>query len=92
MITTVTLNAALDKEYRLKTLQPGTVMRVAGCEVTAGGKGLNVARVASALGHPVCASGFLGGHTGAQIEENYAGPRYSLASFPWRAKAAPASM
>lgn len=69
MITTVTLNAALDKEYRLKTLQPGTVMRVAGCEATAGGKGLNVARVASALGHPVCASGFLGGHTGAQIEE-----------------------
>lgn len=69
MITTVTLNAALDKEYRLQTLQPGTVMRVAACEATAGGKGLNVARVASAMGEPVCASGFLGGHTGAQIEE-----------------------
>ena len=69
MIATVTLNAALDKEYRLEKMQAGTVMRVTSCQATAGGKGLNVARVAAALGAQVTATGFLGGHTGAQIEE-----------------------
>lgn len=68
MITTITLNAALDIEYRLGELRPGTVMRVKSCRATAGGKGLNVARVAAALGESVCASGFLGGHTGARVE------------------------
>ena len=47
MITTVTLNASIDKAYYMdKNIENGTVMRVASCNNTAGGKGLNVARVA----------------------------------------------
>lgn len=70
MITTVTLNASIDKAYYLKNeLKDGEVMRVAECINTAGGKGLNVARVAKLLGEDVSATGFVGGHTGAYLEE-----------------------
>ena len=42
MITTVTLNASVDKAYSISsTLEVGTVMRVATCSDSAGGKGLN---------------------------------------------------
>lgn len=67
MITTVTLNAAVDKTYRVETMQPNTVMRVRECVATAGGKGLNVAKVAAALGGRVNATGFLGGYTGGYL-------------------------
>ena len=46
MITTVTLNASIDKAYHMeKAIENGTVMRVAVCRNTAGGKGLNVEKV-----------------------------------------------
>ena len=46
MITTVTLNASIDKAYDMANIvQIGSVMRVKDCRNTAGGKGLNVARV-----------------------------------------------
>lgn len=73
MILTVTLNAAVDKTYRVESLRPGSVMRVRAMTATAGGKGLNVARVASILGEEVCAAGFLGGHSGQYVEELLAG-------------------
>ena len=45
MITTVTMNASLDKAYFMKeAIENGTVMRVGSCRTSAGGKGLNVAR------------------------------------------------
>ena len=69
MITTVTLNAAVDKLYLVDELQAGGVTRVKECSATAGGKGLNVARVASILGENVLASGFVGGHSGRYVEE-----------------------
>ncbi|WP_195984492.1 1-phosphofructokinase [Clostridium sp. D33t1_170424_F3] len=69
MITTITLNAAIDKLYRLETFQPGKVNRVASCAATAGGKGLNVSRAAAFLGEPVLATGFCGGHSGAYLKE-----------------------
>lgn len=44
MITTVTLNVAIDKAYVIDALNKGEVMRVQKCSNTAGGKGLNVAK------------------------------------------------
>ena len=39
MILTVTMNASLDKTYRVARLDTGTVMRVREVSDTAGGKG-----------------------------------------------------
>ncbi|WP_067489182.1 1-phosphofructokinase family hexose kinase [Actinomadura hibisca] len=67
MILTVTLNAALDVTYETDAVIWGGSNRVAAVRERAGGKGVNVARVAAALGAPVLATGLLGGDTGAQI-------------------------
>lgn len=65
MITTVTLNASIDKAYQIKGfLNSGTVMRVSGCRNSAGGKGLNAARVIHLCGVPVKATGIVGGFNG----------------------------
>ncbi len=70
MIVTLTLNAAIDKAYRISgTLEPGTVMRVLSCNNTAGGKGFNVARVAKCCGEKVIPFGLVGGNTGALLEQ-----------------------
>lgn len=69
MILTVTANAAIDKRYVVDGFETGGVNRVKSCDASAGGKGLNVARVASILGEPVTATGFLGGHAGKFISE-----------------------
>ncbi|MDR3552587.1 MAG: 1-phosphofructokinase [Clostridia bacterium] len=69
MILTVTLNVAIDKAYRVDALRPGEVMRVRECSYTAGGKGLNVSKVAKIAGADVVATGFVGGHAGAFVEE-----------------------
>ena len=68
MILTVTLNPAIDKLYVLDRLCPHEVMRVREVNNTAGGKGLNVSRVAALAGEQVMAMGFVGGHTGALFE------------------------
>lgn len=69
MITTVTLNVAVDKAYVIGEFCQGEVMRVQKCTNTAGGKGLNVAKVAKLCGEEVLATGFVGGHAGAYIEQ-----------------------
>ena len=69
MITTITLNVAIDKAYQVDFFQTGEVNRVKKCTNTAGGKGLNVAKVAKISGEEVAASGFLGGHAGAYVED-----------------------
>ena len=69
MILTVTLNAAIDKRYVVDNFKLGSVNRVKECFYSAGGKGLNVARVASIAGEEVMATGFVGGHAGNFIEE-----------------------
>ena len=69
MITTVTLNAAIDKLYLVDQFETGKVTRVKECNATAGGKGLNVSRVATILGEKVTATGFIGGHSGQFVEE-----------------------
>lgn len=67
MITTVTLNTAVDKLYLVENVAPSTVMRVKEVCNTAGGKGLNVSKVAALAGEDVCATGFLGGFNGEYV-------------------------
>ena len=70
MITTVTLNAAIDKAYYMeREIVGGTVMRVKKVQNTAGGKGLNVARVVELCGEEVLATGIVGGFNGQYLEQ-----------------------
>ncbi|MEU3983038.1 1-phosphofructokinase family hexose kinase [Streptomyces sp. NPDC026672] len=73
MILTVTLNTALDLTYRVRSLRPQTTHRVSEVTERPGGKGLNVARVLAALGHPVTVTGFAGGGTGREVRDRLAG-------------------
>lgn len=68
MIVTVTMNPSIDISYPLETLKLDTVNRVPFVSKTAGGKGLNVTRVINQLGGDVLATGLLGGHHGAFIQ------------------------
>jgi len=70
MITTVTLNPAIDKVYQMTApIEGGTVMRVGSVVNSAGGKGINVARVAMRCGEDTIALGFLGGYNGLFLED-----------------------
>ena len=69
MITTVTLNASIDKAYHMtQKIENGTVMRVAETNNSAGGKGLNVARVVKLCGSDTKAAGLVGGYNGQYLE------------------------
>jgi 1-phosphofructokinase len=59
-ILTITLNPAFDVTIRLAALAPGEVNRSRSVGTHPAGKGINVARVLSDLGHAVTVSGFLG--------------------------------
>lgn len=50
MILTVTLNPAIDKVFEVESFAVGHVFRPKNMWATAGGKGLNVSRVATILG------------------------------------------
>ncbi|MDF2876934.1 MAG: 1-phosphofructokinase [Clostridia bacterium] len=69
MITTVTLNVAIDKAYIMDDLRKGEVLRVKECNYTAGGKGLNVAKVVKLCGEEVLTTGFVGGFAGKYVEK-----------------------
>src|SRR3954454_16642538 len=58
-------NLTIGRTSRLGELRPGDVLRFEEVVVTPGGKGVNVARVARALGAPAVLVGFVPGHTGA---------------------------
>ena len=79
MILTVTLNSSIDKLYLMESMQPETVMRVKEVHNTAGGKGLNVSRVAAKLGEEVTAMGFTGGFNGQYLESLVSSPRIRCA-------------
>lgn len=68
MISTVTLNPALDKCVFVDHLQPNDTNRIYKVEVDAGGKGINASRVLKELGNETATLGFIGGHTGRYIE------------------------
>jgi 1-phosphofructokinase len=57
-------NLTLDRTSRMPELRPGEVLRFDQVVVTAGGKGLNVARTARALGIDALLVGFVPGETG----------------------------
>ena len=63
-ILTVTLNACVDKTYTVPGFALGRVHRPSQTLVTAGGKGINVARAYRTLGGEATATGFLGGANG----------------------------
>lgn len=65
VIITVTPNPALDVTYRVAGIRLGASHRVGAPAARAGGKGLNVARVAHAQGFRVLAIAPAGGATGA---------------------------
>jgi tagatose 6-phosphate kinase len=66
---TVTVNTAVDTTYVLDRLTLGAINRVARALPAPGGKGNNVARVLTTLGHEVVATGFAGGYTGRFIAD-----------------------
>jgi 1-phosphofructokinase family hexose kinase len=57
-------NLTIDRTSNIGELRPGDVLRLADVVVTPGGKGLNVARAALALGVPARLVAFVPGHTG----------------------------
>ncbi len=69
MIITVTLNPAVDKTIVLSELRVGEVNRVEAVRRTAGGKGINVARMVRRFGGEPLAMGILGGDTGRFIQK-----------------------
>jgi 1-phosphofructokinase family hexose kinase len=68
MITTITLNPALDKTVYVGKLVPNDTNRVTGVETDAGGKGINCSRMLKRLGAETSVVAFIGGKTGAMIE------------------------
>ncbi|MFE0559818.1 1-phosphofructokinase family hexose kinase [Paenibacillus sp. NPDC058910] len=72
MITTVTLNAAIDRTYYVSQFRAGEVHRVARQVDEPGGKGNNVAKVIRQLGGQVTATGIIAGASGTFIESSLA--------------------
>lgn len=64
MILTITMNPAIDKVYIIDNYKLGEVHRPIKTVASAGGKGLNVAKVAKTMGEKVAATGLLGGSNG----------------------------
>lgn len=80
MILTVTMNPSVDISYPIQHFKVDDVNRVEAASKTAGGKGLNVARVIKQLGEDVLTTGVLGGTIGdfivqelkkGEIESNF---------------------
>ena len=69
MIVCLVANPSIDKLFEVDRLVKGDIHRPLVFVQTAGGKGLNVARAARALGADVCALALLRGHAGRWLEE-----------------------
>lgn len=80
MIVALTPNPALDLTYHLDRLEVGAAQRVPPAQLRAGGKGINVARVLHAQGHPTHVVAPVGGVTGASVRADLddAGLTHSL--------------
>lgn len=68
MITALSLSPAVDKIYFVDNFKAGNLHRVRNTVKSAGGKGINVARVSSILGEKVTSLGFKAGDTGEWLE------------------------
>lgn len=73
LVLTVTPNPAVDVTYMVDGVDPGSSHRVPTPLSRAGGKGLNVSRVARQLGFPTLAVTTAGGASGAQLADDLAG-------------------
>ena len=69
MILCVAANPSIDRLFTVERLVPGSIHRPAEFVQVPGGKGLNVARAATALGGDVQAAALLGGHAGRWIAQ-----------------------
>ena len=69
MIVCVAANPSIDKLFEVERLHIGAIHRPRSFTQVPGGKGLNCARAAAALGADVTATGILAGHTGRWIDE-----------------------
>ena len=67
MIYTVTFNPSLDYIVSVPEFKPGRTNRTQEEILTAGGKGINVSLVLTALGVPNTALGFTAGFVGEEI-------------------------
>lgn len=67
MIATVTLNPSIDHSLFVSKLNVGDTNKILRTETDAGGKGINLARVAAEMGGTAIALGFLGGGPGAYV-------------------------
>ncbi|WP_265738504.1 1-phosphofructokinase family hexose kinase [Pseudalkalibacillus salsuginis] len=67
MITTVTLNPAIDITYYIPAFQSNQIHRVDSMYKEPGGKGINVAKVIKTLKAPVMVTGMIGGNNGRTI-------------------------
>jgi 1-phosphofructokinase family hexose kinase len=80
MIACVAPSPSIDRLFEVERLRPGAIHRPTGFVQVAGGKGLNVARAAAALGADVRAVALLGGHSGRWIADEFAALGLPLAS------------
>lgn len=69
MLVCLAANPSIDKLFEVERLVAGQIHRPLGFVQTAGGKGLNVARAARALGADVRVAAILRGHAGRWIRE-----------------------
>lgn len=69
MITTVTLNAAIDRTVVVPNFLVGRRHRASESLTLPGGKGVTIARALKRLGYPVIATGLAGGIIGSNIVE-----------------------
>ena len=69
MITTITLNPAVDKTIEINNFIVGNVNRVTSTRLDAGGKGINVSKVIKNLGSKSRAMGILSGKSGEFIKD-----------------------
>lgn len=82
MIVCLAANPSVDKLFEIQRLLPGGIHRPEGFVQVPGGKGLNVARAAHALGGDVCVVAMLRGHTGKWLAEMLAAEGVA-GSFVW---------
>jgi 1-phosphofructokinase family hexose kinase len=82
MIVCVAANPSIDKLFEVDRVRVGEIHRPNALVPVPGGKGLNVARAAHALGGSVHATGILAGHAGRWLEEAFAAEGVP-ATFAW---------
>jgi len=84
MITTVTLNPAIDRTVVVENFAFGAVNRVRTSREDMGGKGINVARILRSLGTEALATGFIGARNFSHVQNllDRDGIHYDLVQVP----------